>query len=86
MIASALPWLRAIPKACERHNRNQGVISLVAVAGLTVLVWNDPIDGRPGVIAAIVVVELSALYHIFVLDRRASGWSLFSTPAEGNAL
>ncbi len=62
------------------------VISLVAVAGLTVLVWNDPTNGRPGVIAVFVVVVLSALYHAFVLDRRPGGWSLFSTPAEADVL
>lgn len=60
-------------------------LTLVAVAGLTVLVWNDRINGRPGVIAVIAVVLLSALYHTFVLDRRPGGWSLFSTAAEADA-
>lgn len=58
------------------------VLTLVAVAGLTVLVWRDPVNGRPGVIAVIVVVALSSLYHVLVLDKRPGGWSLFSTPAE----
>ena len=59
-------------------------LTLLAVAGLTVLVWNDPVNGRPGVIAVIAVIVLSALYHSFVLSRRPGGWSLFSTPGDGN--
>ena len=62
------------------------VLSLIAVAGLTVLVWNDPINGRPGVIAVAAVIVLSTLYHAFVLDRRAGGWTPFSTPSESSAL
>ncbi len=62
------------------------IVSLLAVAGLTVLVWNDPVNGRPGVIAVVVVVVLSMLYHALVLERRAGGWTLFSTPAEQDAL
>jgi hypothetical protein len=53
---------------------------------LTVLVWKDPVNGRPGVIAAIAVVALSTLYHSLVLDRRKGGWSLFSAPAEVDGL
>ena len=60
-------------------------LTLLAVAGLTVLVWNDRVNGRPGVIAVAAVIVLSTLYHAFVLDRRAGGWALFSTPAEGTA-
>ena len=62
------------------------VISLLAVAGLTVLVWNDPVNGRPGVIAVIVVVVVSLLYHAFVLERRAGGWTLFAAPTEERAI
>jgi amino acid transporter len=62
------------------------IFSLIAVAGLTVLVWNDPVNGRPGVIAIAAVIVLSALYHAFVLDRRIGGWALFSTSTETSAL
>jgi len=58
------------------------VISLIAIAGLTALVWKDPANGRPGVIALLVVVALSWLYHGLVLDRRPGGWLLFSPVAE----
>ena len=61
------------------------VISLLAIAGLTVLVWKDPESGRPGVIAVIVVVAVSLLYHALVLERRPGGWSLFATPTEESA-
>ena len=61
-------------------------LTLIAVAGLTVLVWNDPIDGRPGVLAVIAVIALSVLYYSFVLSRRPGGWSLCSTPADGSGL
>ncbi|MEP7065281.1 MAG: APC family permease [Gemmatimonadota bacterium] len=54
------------------------VLTLLAVAGLTVLVWNDRINGRPGVITVIVVIALSMLYHRFILERRAGGWSLIT--------
>ena len=57
-------------------------LTLLVVAALTVLVWSDRVNGRPGVFAVIAVVVLSTLYHAFVLDRRAGGWALFSTPAE----
>jgi L-asparagine transporter-like permease len=62
------------------------LLTLIAVAGLTVLVWRDPINGRPGVIAVIAVIALSALYHAFVLERRVGGWSLFAASAETSAL
>jgi amino acid transporter len=62
------------------------IFTLVAVAGLTVLVWRDPVNGRPGIFAVIAVVLLSTLYHALVLDKRPGGWSLFSTPAEVEAL
>jgi amino acid transporter len=61
------------------------IVSILAVAGLTVLVWKEPVNGRPGVIAVGVVVVLSVLYHALVLERRAGGWALFSTPAEEKA-
>src|SRR5512140_357881 len=61
-------------------------LTLLVVAGLTVLVWRDPANGRPGVIAVIAVVALSTLYHALVLDRRPGGWALFSAPAEDGAL
>ena len=57
-------------------------ITLLAVAGLTVLVWSDRTNGRPGVIAVAAVIVLSTLYHALVLDRRVGGWALFSSPAE----
>jgi amino acid transporter len=62
------------------------VLTLIAVAGLTVLVLNDPVNGRPGVIAVVAVLILSASYYTFVLTRRAGGWSLFSTPADASDL
>jgi amino acid transporter len=62
------------------------VFTIIAVIGLTVLVWRDPINGRPGVIAIAAVIVLSAIYHAFVLDRRVGGWTLFATPVEGDAL
>jgi amino acid transporter len=60
------------------------LLTLTAVAGLTVLIWNDPINGRPGVITVIAVITLSALYFTTVLNRRVGGWSLFSTAADGS--
>jgi amino acid transporter len=57
-------------------------LTLLVVTALTVLVWSDRVNGRPGVLAVIAVVVLSTLYHAFVLDRRAGGWALFSTAAE----
>jgi len=57
-------------------------LTLLVVAALTVLVWSDRVNGRPGVLAVIAVVVLSTLYHAFVLERRAGGWALFSTPVE----
>jgi amino acid transporter len=62
------------------------ILTLIAVAGLTVLVWRDPVNGRPGIFAVITVVLLSALYHALVLDKRPGGWSLFSSPEEMEAL
>ena len=62
------------------------VISLLAVAGLTVLVWEDPVNGRPGVIAVGVVVVLSVLYHALVLQQRVGGWKLLSSPADDSSI
>jgi amino acid transporter len=61
------------------------VLTLLAVAGLTILVWSDRVNGRPGVITVFAVILLSMLYHRFVLDRRPGGWSLFSTPPDAGA-
>jgi amino acid transporter len=61
------------------------VLTLLAVAALTVLVWGDRLNGRPGVITVFVVILLSTLYHRFVLERRPGGWSLFSKAAELDA-
>ncbi len=58
------------------------IITLLSVAGLTMLVWNDRVNGRPGVIAVLAVIVVSALYHAFVLDRRPGGWSLLASTAE----
>jgi amino acid transporter len=60
------------------------IISLLAIAGLTALVWKDPGNGRPGVIALLVVVVVSWLYHGLVLERRPDGWVLFSPASEGD--
>jgi amino acid transporter len=57
------------------------ILTVVVVACLTVLVWNDRTNGRPGVIAVAVVILLSALYHAIVLERRPGGWALVSEPA-----
>lgn len=63
------------------------IVTILAVAGLTVLVWNDPVNGRPGVIAVGVVVVVAMLYHALVLERRAGGWAMVSAAAaEDHAL
>ena len=33
-----------------------------------------------------VFLAVTTLYHAFVLDKRADGWTLFSVPSEGSAL
>ena len=39
------------------------VLTLLAVAALTVLVWSDRTNGRPGVITVFAVILVSMLYH-----------------------
>jgi amino acid transporter len=62
------------------------IVSILAVAGLTALVWEDRVNGRPGVIAVGVVVALSVAYHALVLERRTGGWELFTVPAEEGSI
>ena len=62
------------------------IASLVTVTALSIMVWSDPVGGRPGLIAVLVVTLLAALYHAFVLDRRVDGWSLYGAPAEETAI
>ncbi|WP_157083094.1 hypothetical protein [Novosphingobium lentum] len=58
----------------------------MTVAALSVLVWSDPVGGRPGLIAVLIVVLLTALYHAFVRDRRIDGWSLAGPPGGETAI
>lgn len=58
------------------------IVTLAAVAALSVLLWQDRVGGRPGEIAVAVVVVVALLYHALVLGRRAGGWVLHSQPTE----
>ena len=54
------------------------VLSLFAATALAVIAWNDTATGRPGMIIVLAAISLSLLYHRFVLDRRAPGWTMVS--------
>ncbi len=51
------------------------VVSLVAVAGLAVLTWQDA-DGRAGELIIAADIAAALAYHRFVLMRRPGGWAM----------
>jgi amino acid transporter len=59
------------------------IASLVGLAGVAVVDLMDPTQGRPGLIANLVVMVVSAAYYRFYLRRRG-GWTLRG--AEGEPL
>ena len=50
------------------------VVALIALIAVMWSSWRDPAEGRPGLIAAIGVAMVSAVYFLLVLQRR--GWVL----------
>ena len=58
------------------------VLALVALIGVMWSSWQDPAEGRAGLIAAIGVAVVSAAYFLLVLQRR--GWVLRG-PEDGGA-
>jgi len=58
-----MPWFPLAP-----------VLTLIALAGVVVVNWQDAEQGRPGLIATAVQMAASALYYWFVLRRREEGW------------
>ena len=56
-------------------------LSLLAVAGLAVLTWQDAETGRPGIMLIAAVIGAALFYHRFVLMRRPDGFALVNPNA-----
>ena len=60
------------------------VIALIALAGVLWSDWIDPLEGRPGLLAAAGLAVISAGYYLLVLRR--GGWTLRDADGEAETI